>query len=67
MVQACLPVVVDVLFGVMLAKPATDRLGGGKWVLLRFFKVFLPLLSVLETIFLSTRGTFESISIDVSD
>lgn len=53
-ILACFPVIIDILLRVVLAKPTTDRLRSSQRILLRLFKVLLPLLPILETIFLST-------------
>lgn len=61
MVQAFLPVVIDVLLRVVVTEPSTNRLSQGLRIGLDLLKIVgVPLLSVPETTLLRTRGTLES-------
>lgn len=59
-ILARLPILIDILLGVMMAEPATYRLCRGQWILLGLFEVLLPFLPILEPILLRTRSTLKA-------
>jgi hypothetical protein len=63
MANTCLPVVVDILLGIMFIQPFTNGFGSSEGILFHAVGILLPLVSVLETVLLCAGCTFESVYI----